>query len=143
MRDNPCLRDRPLAVGGHPDSRGVIATCNYQARRFGIHSAMSSKRALMRCPSLIILPPDMARYKQASTAIMRIYQDFTEQIEPLSLDEAYLDVSGLSLYRGSATLMAQAIRQRIREEIGITASAGIAPNKFLAKVASEIGRAHV
>ncbi|BEV72526.1 DNA polymerase IV [Paludibacterium sp. THUN1379] len=137
MRDNPSWRGIPLAVGGRPDSRGVIATCNYEARRFGVHSAMSSRRALMLCPSLLIVPPDMARYKEASQRIMSIYRDYTTLIEPLSLDEAYLDVSGQPHCRGSATLMAEAIRQRIRDEIGITASAGIAPNKFLAKVASD------
>jgi len=137
MRDNPSLADVALAVGGRPDSRGVVATCNYRARSFGVHSAMSSRRALQLCPQLVIVPPDMPRYKQASSAIMQIYQAFTDRIEPLSLDEAYLDVSQLPHCRGSATLMAQAIRQRIQQEIGITASAGIAPNKFLAKVASD------
>lgn len=137
MRDNPALRDVALAVGGTPDQRGVIATCNYAARRFGVHSAMSSRRALLLCPQLVILPPDMARYRAASAAIMDIYRAFTARIEPLSLDEAYLDVSGQSHCRGSATLMATAIRDRIRQEIGITASAGVAPNKFLAKVASD------
>lgn len=137
MRDDPSLRGLPLAVGGSPDSRGVIATCNYEARRYGVHSAMSSRRARVLCPTLRILPPDMARYRAASAAIMDIYRDFTDRIEPLSLDEAYLDVSGRPHCRGSATLMAEAIRARIRDEIGITASAGIAPNKFLAKVASD------
>lgn len=137
MRDNPALVDTALAVGGSPDSRGVIATCNYPARRFGVHSAMSSRRALVLCPQLIILPPDMARYRRASAEIMTIYRDFTDRIEPLSLDEAYLDVTGRPHCRGSATLMAEAIRARIRAEVGITASAGIAPNKFLAKVASD------
>jgi DNA polymerase-4 len=137
MRDDPSLRGIPLAVGGAADSRGVIATCNYEARRFGVHSAMSSRRALVLCPQLLILPPDMARYRAASAAIMDIYRDFTERIEPLSLDEAYLDVSGKTHCRGSATLMAEAIRARIHAEVGITASAGIAPNKFLAKVASD------
>jgi DNA polymerase-4 len=137
MRDNPRLAGIPLAVGGQPENRGVLATCNYAARRFGLHSAMSSRRALQLCPELQIVPPDMARYRQASQQIMGIYQDFTALIEPLSLDEAYLDVSGQTLLRGSATLMAEAIRQRIRNEVGITASAGIAPNKFLAKVASD------
>lgn len=137
MRDNPALRDVALAVGGQPDSRGVVATCNYLARSFGIHSAMSSRRALQLCPQLVIVRPDMARYKQASQAIMQIYQDFTALIEPLSLDEAYLDVSGQTLFRGSATLIAEEIRKRIRNQVGITASAGIAPNKFLAKVASD------
>jgi DNA polymerase IV len=137
MRDDPSLRGIALAVGGAPDSRGVIATCNYEARRFGVHSAMSSRRALALCPRLRILPPDMARYREASAAIMEIYRDFTDRIEPLSLDEAFLDVSGQPHCRGSATLMAEAIRDRIRSEIGITASAGIASNKFLAKVASD------
>lgn len=137
MRDNPALRTVPLAVGGQPDKRGVIATCNYLARRYGVHSAMSSARALRLCPSLTILPPDMRRYREASQAILHIYQRYTALIEPLSLDEAYLDVSGQPHCQGSATRMAEAIRQQIREEVGITASAGIAPNKFLAKVASD------
>ncbi|MBI3146574.1 MAG: DNA polymerase IV [Pseudogulbenkiania sp.] len=137
MRDQPAWRNLPLAVGGQPDSRGVIATCNYLARRYGVHSAMSSARALHLCPSLLIVPPDFARYKAASQQILAIYHDFTELVEPLSLDEAYLDVSGQPHCRGSASLMAETIRRRIRDEVGITASAGIAPNKFLAKVASD------
>ncbi|UTH75584.1 DNA polymerase IV [Chromobacterium sp. IIBBL 290-4] len=137
MRDDPSLRELPLAVGGRPETRGVIATCNYVARRFGVHSAMSSARALRLCPELVILPPDMARYRLASQQIMAIYLRYTELIEPLSLDEAYLDVTGQPHEQGSATLMAEAIRRQIRDEVGITASAGIAPNKFLAKVASD------
>ena len=137
MRDQPTLRDIPLAVGGQPDSRGVIATCNYIARRFGVHSAMSSARALRLCPQLIILPPDMARYRAASQQIMAIYERYTPLIEPLSLDEAYLDVSKQPHEQGSATRMAAAIRRQIQAEVGITASAGIAPNKFLAKIASD------
>jgi DNA polymerase-4 len=137
MRDNPALRDIPLAVGGQPDSRGVIATCNYIARRFGVHSAMSSARALRLCPQLLILPPDMARYRAASQQIMAIYERYTPLIEPLSLDEAYLDVSTQPHEQGSATRMAAAIRRQIQAEVGITASAGIAPNKFLAKIASD------
>jgi len=137
MRDDPSLTQLPLAVGGQADSRGVIATCNYVARRFGVHSAMSTRRALQLCPTLAIVAPDMARYQQASAEIHQIYQGFTELIEPLSLDEAYLDVTGLTHCQGSATLMAEEIRRQIRNEVGITASAGIAPNKFLAKVASD------
>lgn len=137
MRDHPEWRDIPLAVGGSPHTRGVIATCNYVARRYGIHSAMASATALRRCPQLLIVPGDMARYREASRQVHAIYQAFTGRIEPLSLDEAYLDVSGVTLCRGSATLMAEEIRRRIREEVGITASAGVAPNKFLAKVASD------
>ena len=137
MRDDPALRGRPLAVGGPVDARGVIATCNYEARAFGVRSAMSTARAFRLCPQLILLPPDFRRYSEASRQILTIYRDFTPLVEPLSLDEATLDVSGVSLCQGSATRMAEEIRARIRAEVGITASAGIAPNKFLAKVASD------
>ncbi|MDC7713310.1 DNA polymerase IV [Vogesella sp. LYT5W] len=137
MRDNPAWRDIPLAVGGQPGQRGVIATCNYEARRYGVHSAMPSSLALRRCPALLIVPPDFTRYKQASLAVQAIYHRYSELIEPLSLDEAYLDVSGQPHCHGSASLMAEEIRAAIRDEVGITASAGIAPNKFLAKIASD------
>ncbi|ATE60841.1 DNA polymerase IV [Thauera sinica] len=137
MRDDPSLAGKPLAVGGRAEQRGVVATCNYEARAFGVHSAMSTARALTLCPHLILLPPDFARYREASRRILAIYRGYTPLVEPLSLDEAYLDVTGVDRCRGSATLMAQEIRARIREEVGITASAGIAPNKFLAKVASD------
>ncbi|WP_068803610.1 DNA polymerase IV [Thauera phenolivorans] len=137
MRDDPSLRGRPLAIGGRPEERGVVATCNYEARAFGVHSAMSSARALQLCPQLLLLPPDFTRYREASRRILAIYRDYTPLVEPLSLDEAYLDVTGVDRCRGSATLMAQEIRARIRAEVGITASAGIAPNKFIAKVASD------
>lgn len=137
MRDDPALRGRPVAVGGRAESRGVIATCNYEARAFGVHSAMSTARALQLCPQLVMLPPDFERYRAASRQILRIYRDYTALVEPLSLDEAYLDVSGVERCRGSATLMAAEIRGRIHAEVGITASAGIAPNKFIAKVASD------
>jgi len=137
MRDDPSLADIPLAVGGRPDARGVIATCNYIARRYGVRSAMASATAIKRCPKLKIIPPDMARYRAASRQIMEIYRDYTELIEPLSLDEAYLDVTASPHHQGSATRIAEEIRARIRAEVGITASAGVAPNKFLAKVASD------
>ncbi|MDR2787086.1 MAG: DNA polymerase IV [Candidatus Accumulibacter sp.] len=138
MRDAPSLRGKPLAVGGRAEARGVIATCNYEARAFGVHSAMSTARALRLCPKLILLPPDFRRYREASQQILAIYRDYTPLVEPLSLDEAYLDVSGLGhRCQGSATRMAEEIRARIRAEVRITASAGIAPNKFLAKVASD------
>jgi DNA polymerase-4 len=137
MRDAPTLRGRPLAVGGRAETRGVIATCNYEARAFGVHSAMATARALQLCPHLILLPPDFERYREASRRILAIYRDYTPLVEPLSLDEAYLEVSGVDRCRGSASLMAQEIRARIRDEVGITASAGIAPNKFIAKVASD------
>jgi DNA polymerase-4 len=136
-RDDPSLRGKPLAVGGRAEARGVIATCNYEARAFGVHSAMSTARALRQCPKLILLPPDFHRYREVSQQILAIYREYTPLVEPLSLDEAYLDVSGIDRCRGSASLMAEEIRNRIRTEVGITASAGIAPNKFLAKVASD------
>lgn len=136
-RDQPSLAGRPLAVGGRAETRGVIATCNYEARAFGVHSAMSTMRALKLCPQLVLLPPDFERYRAASRSILAIYRDYTALVEPLSLDEAYLDVTGVERCKGSATLMAQEIRARIRAEVGITASAGIAPNKFIAKVASD------
>ncbi|MGB9110880.1 MAG: DNA polymerase IV, partial [Telluria sp.] len=137
MRDDPSLRGRPLAVGGRPDQRGVVATCNYEARRFGIHSAMATAQAMKLCPELLLIPPNMEKYRIASTQIMEIYRDYTELVEPLSLDEAYLDVTASPHCKGSATLIAQEIRRRIFETVGITASAGVAPSKFVAKIASD------
>ena len=137
IRDDPSLKGRPLAVGGNADRRGVISTCNYEARRFGVHSAMASATALRLCPDLLIIPPDIARYRTVSEQIRQIYYDYTELVEPLSLDEAYLDVSDCSHHRGSATLIAREIRERVKAEIGITVSAGVAPNKFLAKIGSD------
>jgi DNA polymerase-4 len=137
MRDDASLRNRPLAVGGRPDRRGVIATCNYPARAFGVRSAMSSAHALRLCPDLLIVPPDMPRYRQAAAQIRAIFQEYSPLIEPLSLDEAYLDVSGSSALGGSATRIARELRAKVVERVGITISAGVAPNKFLAKIASE------
>jgi DNA polymerase-4 len=137
MRDDPSLRGRPLAVGGRPEQRGVVATCNYEARRFGVHSAMSSALALRKCPDLLILPTAMEKYRVASRQIMAIYRDYTADVEPLSLDEAYLDVTRTDRCKGSATLMAEEIRERVRETVGVTVSAGVAPNKFVAKIASD------
>ncbi len=137
MRDNPALRGVPLAVGGRADQRGVVATCNYEARRFGVHSAMATSQAQQRCPGLVVLPPSMEKYRVASRQILAIYRDYTDLVEPLSLDEAYLDVSASTRCKGSATLIAQEIRARIFETVGITASAGVAPNKFVAKIASD------
>lgn len=137
IRDRPELATRPVAVGGDPQRRGVIATCNYVARRYGIHSAMPSAQALKLCPQLVILPPKFEKYRAISQQILTIYQRYTELIEPLSLDEAYLDVTHTSAYHNSATLIATAIRHEVKERIGITVSAGVAPNKFLAKIASD------
>jgi DNA polymerase IV len=137
MRDDPSLQGLPVAVGGSEDRRGVIATCNYEARKFGIHSAMASATARRLCRDLIIISPNMEKYRLASRQIHTIFADYTSLIEPLSLDEAYLDVTQVSACKGSATLIAKAIKRRVREEVGITISAGIAPNKFLAKIASD------
>ncbi|WP_017878381.1 DNA polymerase IV [Janthinobacterium sp. CG_S6] len=137
MRDNPALLGLPVAVGGRADQRGVVATCNYEARRFGIHSAMATAQALQRCPGLIVLPPAMEKYRIASRQILAIYRDYTDLVEPLSLDEAYLDVTDAPHCKGSATLIAQEIRARIKATVGITASAGVANNKFVAKIASD------
>ena len=140
MRDQPELRDQAVAVGGTPDGRGVIATANYEARRFGVRSAMASATALRLCPHLIILPTRMEVYRQESRQIREIFSRFTDRIEPLSLDEAYLDVTGTRDFQGSATLIAREIRRQIKETTALTASAGIAPNKFLAKVASDFDK---
>lgn len=137
MRDNPRLRDIPLAIGGSADRRGVISTANYPARRFGVHSAMATATALRLCPQLKLLPGRMEVYKATSRQIRDIFARYTPLIEPLSLDEAYLDVTDSPFCNGSATLIAQHIRQTIFNELQLTASAGVAPIKFLAKVASE------
>ncbi|QBC33812.1 DNA polymerase IV [Pandoraea sp. XY-2] len=137
MRDDPSLRGIPLAVGGQPDQRGVVATCNYEARAFGVRSAMPSAQALKLCPELRIIAPTMRRYQEASQRIMAIYRDYTDLVEPLSLDEAYLDVTHSERCDGSATLIAREIRARVAEEVGLTVSAGVAPNKFIAKIASD------
>lgn len=137
LRDDPSLVGRPVAVGGSSSGRGVISTCNYEARRFGVRSAMASAHALKLCPGLLILPHRMDVYREVSVQMRRIFHAYSDRVEPLSLDEAYLDVSDSSLCRGSATLIAQQIRQQVHTQLGITVSAGIAPNKFLAKVASD------
>ena len=137
MREVPSYRHRPIAIGGAANSRGVIATCNYPARKFGVHSAMPSAQALRACPELLILPGRMTLYKTVSQQIMTIFQRYSKTIEPLSLDEAFIDVTDSTLFDGSATLIAQDIRAAVETEVGITISAGVAPNKFIAKVASD------
>ena len=137
MREEPSYQHRPIAIGGAANSRGVIATCNYPARKFGVHSAMPSAQALRACPDLLILPGRMALYREVSQQIMTIFERYSNIIEPLSLDEAFIDVTDSSLFGGSATLIAQQIRADIEAEVGITISAGVAPNKFIAKVASD------
>ena len=137
MRDNPEYRNVPLAIGGSSDRRGVISTCNYQARQYGVRSAMATAHALKLCPDLVLAPSRMALYAEISQQIREIFSRYTDKIEPLSLDEAYLDVSDCKLFSGSATLIAEDIRRTIFEETQLTASAGVAPCKFVAKIASD------
>src|SRR5881409_3433224 len=136
QRDDSSLRGKPLAVGGRPDRRGVVAAASYEARAFGVRSAMSMSRAVRLCPSLVIVPPDFARYKAASNAVFAIFREVTPLVEPMSLDEAYLDVTENAWGETLAMVVAKRLKARIREETGLTASAGVAPNKFLAKIAS-------
>lgn len=137
MRDDPKLKLLPIAVGGNPKGRGVIATANYKARKYGVRSAMPSWKAKQLCPDLVIVHPNFEKYKQESLALHEILHSFTDIVEPLALDEAFLDVSDSNSFGGSATLIAQEIRKQIFEKLQLTASAGVAPNKFLAKVASD------
>ncbi len=140
IRDRPELRGKPIAVGGSPDSRGVVAAASYEARKFGVRSAMPSATAIRLCPQLVFIRPDFSKYKATSKKVREIFERFTTHIEPLSLDEAYLDVTGSELFGGSATRIAEEIRRLIRVETRLTASAGVAPNKFLAKIASDINK---
>ncbi|TCP13304.1 DNA polymerase-4 [Bisgaardia hudsonensis] len=140
MRDNPSLKDKPLAVGGNSRQRGVLTTCNYLARQFGLHSAMPTAQAVKLCPNLILVPVNMPLYKQISKQIHSIFHRYTDLVEPLSLDEAYLDVTHCHQCSGSATWIAEEIRKTIFKETGLTASAGVAPVKFLAKIASDCNK---
>jgi len=137
MREDPSLQGKPVAVGGNERQRGVVATCNYEARSWGVHSAMPMAQALKLCPDLIVIRPKMDMYRQVSREIHAILQDYSDIIEPLSLDEAFLDVTASENCHGSATLMAQEIRSRVWQELRLVVSAGVAPNKFLAKIASD------
>lgn len=137
MRDNPALREVPLAIGGSAEGRGVIATCNYPARAYGIHSAMPTARALRLCPHLTLLPGDFDRYREASRQLLAIFHEVTPLIEPLSLDEAFLDVTDVTRFSGSATWMARWLKEESLRRVGITVSVGAAPVKYLAKIASD------
>jgi DNA polymerase IV len=136
QRDDPALRGKPVAVGGQPNSRGVVAASSYEARAYGVRSAMPMARAVRLCPDLLIVRPDFPRYRAASQRILEIFRSCTPLVEPLSLDEAYLDVTANLWGEPLATQVAKRLKQRIREETRLTASAGVAPNKFLAKIAS-------
>ena len=136
QRDHPELRGKPVAVGGRPQSRGVVAAASYEARAFGVRSAMPMARALRLCPELVIVPPDFECYRRASSQVMAILRACTPLVEPLSLDEAYLDVTENAWGEQFGSRVARRLKQQIVDETGLTASAGVAPNKFLAKIAS-------
>lgn len=137
VKHRPELKGKPLGIGGPPNSRSVLCTASYEARKFGVRSAMPSSQAVRLCPQLILIPPHFDLYRVESRKVREIFERFTDKIEPLSLDEAYLDVTDSPYFGGSATLIAREIRRLIEEELGLTASAGVAPNKFLAKIASD------
>ena len=136
QRDKPALRGKPVAVGGDPDKRGVVAAASYEARAFGVRSAIPMARAVRLCPELIIVRPDFHRYRAVSQAVFALFRSVTPLVEPLSLDEAYLDVTENSWGEPLGRIVAQRLKAQIREQTGLTASAGVAPNKFLAKIAS-------
>ena len=136
QRDNPDLRGKPVAVGGRPEGRGVVAAASYEARTFGVRSALSMAKAVRLCPELVILRPDFAKYRDVSRQVFQLFQAATPAVEPLSLDEAYLDVTENAWGEPLATTVARRLKRQIREETRLTASAGVAPNKFLAKIAS-------
>ena len=136
QRDNPSLRGKPVAVGGDPTQRGVVAAASYEARKFGVRSAIPMSRAVRLCPSLVIVRPDFHKYRSISQQIFEIYREVTPLVEPLSLDEAYLDVTENNWNEPLGVNVARRLKDRIKETTGLTASAGVAPNKFLAKIAS-------
>ena len=136
QRDNPALRGRPVAVGGDPSSRGVVAAASYEARTFGVRSAIPMSRAVRLCPSLVIVRPDFQKYRSVSQQVFALYREVTPLVEPLSLDEAYLDVTENSWHEPLGVTVARRLKAAIKDTTHLTASAGVAPNKFLAKIAS-------
>jgi DNA polymerase-4 len=136
QRDNPSLRGKPVAVGGDPTVRGVVAAASYEARKFGVRSAIPMSRAVRLCPSLIIVHPDFQKYRTVSQEVFEIFREVTPLVEPMSLDEAYLDVTENTWNEPLGVTVARRIKERIKEKTHLTASAGVAPNKFLAKIGS-------
>lgn len=136
QRDDPSLKGRPVAVGGDPTRRGVVCAASYEARKFGVHSAMAMARAVRLCPSLVVVPPDFSKYRAVSSEVFTLFRSVTPLVEPLSLDEAYLDVTENAWNEPLATPVAKRLKEAIRGATSLTASAGVAPNKFLAKIAS-------
>jgi DNA polymerase-4 len=139
-RDNPRLVGKPVIVGGKPEGRGVVAAANYEIRKFGVHSAMPTSQALRLCPAAIVLPPRMDYYAEISRQIREIFDRYTPLVEPLSLDEAFLDVTGSAGLFGPAVEIGRRIKQHIKQELNLVASVGVAPNKFLAKIASDLNK---
>ncbi len=137
QRDNPDLRGKPVVVGGDPQGRGVVSAASYEARRYGIHSAMPCAEARRRCPQAVFLPVNMRKYRQVSRQVMEILGAYTPLVEQISVDEAFMDVTGSRRLFGSAEQIARQIKRRIKQELGLTASVGVGPNKFIAKLASE------
>ena len=137
IRDKPHLKNKPVAVGGKATERGVLTTCNYIARKYGLRSAMSTKKATQLCKGLIVLPVDIAKYREQSKEIFKIFKCYTKKIEPVSIDEAFLDVTKSDYCHGNPEEMARQIRQCIKNDFGITASAGISSNKLIAKICSD------
>jgi len=140
VHDRPELKGKPVVIGSPPDKRGVVSTCSYEARKFGIHSAMPSRTAFKLCPHAVFLPPDMKRYHEVSEQIMEIFRRFTPLVEPLSCDEAFLDVTGARYLFGDGPEIARKIKTAVLEETGLTCSVGVAPNMFLAKIASDLNK---
>jgi DNA polymerase-4 len=139
-RERPELKGKPVIVGGSPTGRGVVAAANYKAREFGVHSAMPASKAVRLCPEAVFLPSRIDFYAEVSERIQKIFHDYTPLVEPLSLDEAFLDVTASERRFGGAESIGRTIKRRIKEELRLTASVGIAPNKFVAKVASDVGK---
>jgi nucleotidyltransferase/DNA polymerase involved in DNA repair len=140
QHDHPELSGKPVVVGSPPDQRGVVAAASYEARKFGIHSAMPSRTAFQKCPQAVFLPVNMARYKEVSRRIMRIFETYSPLVQPLSIDEAFLDVTGAQRLFGDGETIAEKIRRDILDQTGLTASVGVAPNMYLAKIASDMNK---
>lgn len=137
MRDDPRLQGKPVVIGGRPEGRGVVAAASYEARRYGVHSAMPSSRAVRLCPDAIFIPPDFRRYSRESEKIFAIYREITPVVQAVSIDEAYLDVTEQVGAGATATAIAREIRRRVRGERGLTVSVGVGPNRLIAKIASD------
>ena len=140
QRDNPALKGKPIVVAGPADKRGVVAAASYEARKFGVRSAMPSREAAKRCPELVFVPGRMATYQEVSKQVMTIFESYSPLLEKLSVDEAFLDITGSMHLFGGATALAENLRNKIKEELDLTCSVGIAPNKFLAKLASDFNK---